>query len=148
MFTFPLCWDKESSKIEKPCSRRNTARWRSKWPASTDLREQNPLTNCTGLPTRKPPVRNFTLSEVPDCIGAVIMDLQQLFFAALGCLRVPLVGLHPLDGLWGGLTAEPYQALIEDHGRDAKTFVNIVISIRVPNPRLTISALRMRQKDR
>ncbi|MCU1251137.1 MAG: hypothetical protein JWQ49_4166 [Edaphobacter sp.] len=66
------------------------------------------------------PVGHFVLHKIAEGVGTVIMDLQWLFFAALGCVRVPGIRLHLLDGLLCGLTAKSYQPLIENHGGHAK----------------------------
>jgi hypothetical protein len=46
------------------------------------------------LAAGQPPVGHFILHKIVEGVGTVIVDLQWLFFAALGCLGVPSVCLH------------------------------------------------------
>jgi hypothetical protein len=94
------------------------------------------------LAAGQPPVGHCILHKIAEGVGTVIVDLQWLFFAALGCLGVPSLCLHLLDGLLCGLTAESYQPLIQNHGGLANPLVHLVVCIRVPDTTLSISALK------
>src|ERR1017187_169284 len=84
----------------------------------------------------QPPMRDLGLHKVAKGVRTVIVHLQWLFLAALCRLRVPGIGLHPLDCVRSRLAAKPHPALAQSDGNEATSFVHIVVAVHMPDAAL------------